>query len=214
LTGPAPTGMTPVFASKSNHAYDVADFTHVDPAFGGDAGLATLLSQAHRLGIRVILDLPFDPSSSDSPYFDRYHHYPVTGACEDPKSPYRSWFTFHNLPAGTAGPCAGEQPGGYATYDGWGGAVDTLPLFRKKDRSDPVEVFSPIADYFYRGQDSIAQTVARVRGRRLPTGLDAGRVVPAGLLAAVPHRGQGGETGRAAGGGRLAVRRQPEAHQW
>jgi glycosidase len=148
--------LTPVFASKSNHAYDVEDFTHVDPAFGGDAGLATLLSQAHRLGIRVILDLPFDPSSSDSPYFDRYHHYPVTGACEDPKSPYRSWFTFHNLPAGTAGPCAGEQPGGYATYDGWGGAVDTLPLFRKKDRSDPVEVFSPIADYFYRGQDSIA----------------------------------------------------------
>lgn len=148
--------LTPVFASKSNHAYDVEDFTHVDPAFGGDAGLAILLSQAHWHGIRVVLDLPFDPSSSDSPYFDRYHHYPVTGACEDPKSPYRLWFTFHDLPVGTAGPCAGEQPGRYATYDGWGGSVDTLPLFRKKVRSDPVEVFSPIADYFYRGENSIA----------------------------------------------------------
>lgn len=148
--------LTPVFASNSNHAYDVADFTHIDPAFGGDAGLAILLNQAHRYGIRVILDLPFDPSSSDSPYFDRYHHYPVTGACEDPKSPYRSWFTFHNQPAGTAGPCAGDQPGTYATYDGWDGTVDTLPLLRKKDRSNPVEVFSPISDYFYRGQSSIA----------------------------------------------------------
>ncbi|MGH3784285.1 MAG: alpha-amylase family glycosyl hydrolase [Pseudonocardiaceae bacterium] len=148
--------LTPVFASKSNHAYDVEDFTHVDPAFGGDAGLATLLSQAHRLGIRVILDLPFDPSSSDSPYFDRYHHYRVTGACEDPKSPYRSWFTLHDLPVGITGPCGVEQPGRYATYDGWGGTVDTLPLFRKKDWSDPVEVFSPIGDYF---------TVARIRSR-------------------------------------------------
>jgi glycosidase len=148
--------LTPVFASKSNHAYDVEDFTHVDPVFGGDAGLATFLSQAHQDGMRVILDLPFDPSSSDSPYFDRYHHYPVTGACEDPKSTYRSWFTFHNLPAGTAGPCAGDRPGRYATYDGWGGTVDTLPLFRKKDRSDPVGAFSPISDYFYRGQNSIA----------------------------------------------------------
>ncbi len=148
--------LTPVFTSKSNHAYDVADFTHIDPAFGGDAGLAILLGQAHRLGIRVILDLPFDPSSSDSPYFDRYHHYPVTGACEDPTSPYRSWFTFHDLPAGSAGPCAGDHPGRYATYDGWGGVVDTLPLFRKRDLGEPAEAFSPIAGYFYRDQNSIA----------------------------------------------------------
>jgi glycosidase len=148
--------LTPVFTSKSNHAYDVADFTHVDPAFGGDAGLVTLLSQAHQHGIKVILDLPFDPSSSDSPYFDRYHRYPAAGACEDPNSPYRSWFTFRTLPAGTAGPCAGDQPGTSATYDGWGGSVDTLPLFRKRDLDDPAEVFAPVADYFYRGQNSIA----------------------------------------------------------
>lgn len=148
--------LTPVFASKSNHAYDVADFTHVDPAFGGDAGLATLLSQAHQHGIKIILDLPFDPTSSDSPYFDRYHHYPVIGACEDPRSPYRSWFTFRDLPPGTAGPCAGDRPGTFATYDGWGGKVDTLPLLRKKDLGDPAEVFAPVADYFYRGRNSIA----------------------------------------------------------
>jgi glycosidase len=148
--------LTPVFASKSNHAYDVADFTHVDPAFGGDAGLATLLSQAHQHGIKIILDLPFDPTSSDSPYFDRYHHYPVIGACEDPRSPYRSWFTFRDLPPGSAGPCAGDRPGTFATYDGWGGTVDTLPLLRKKELGDPAEVFAPVADYFYRGRNSIA----------------------------------------------------------
>ncbi|HET9256023.1 MAG TPA: alpha-amylase family glycosyl hydrolase [Pseudonocardiaceae bacterium] len=138
--------LTPVFASKSNHAYDVEDFTHVDPAFGGDAGLATLLSQAHQRGIKVILDLPFDPSSSDSPYFDRYHRYPAVGACEDPKSAYRLWFTFRPLPAGTAGPCAGEVPGTSATYDGWGGMVDTLPLFRERDLGHPAEAFAPVAD--------------------------------------------------------------------
>ncbi|HET9118783.1 MAG TPA: glycoside hydrolase family 13 protein, partial [Pseudonocardiaceae bacterium] len=147
--------LTPVFAGKSNHAYDVADFTHVDPAFGGDAGLAVLLREAHRHGIKVILDLPFDASSSDSPYFDRYHHYPTVGACEDPKSPYRSWFSFHTVAPGSAGPCAGDQPGTHATYDGWGGTVDTLPLLRKKHPGDPAEVFGPVADYFYRGHNSV-----------------------------------------------------------
>jgi len=147
--------LTPIFASKSNHAYDVDDFTHVDPAFGGDAGLAALLREAHQRGIRVILDLPFDPSSSDSPYFDRYHHYPTIGACEDPTSPYRSWFSFQPPPAGTAGPCAGDKPGTSATYDGWGGTVDTLPLLQKKDPANPAEVFSPVADYFYRARNSI-----------------------------------------------------------
>lgn len=149
--------LTPIFASKSDHAYDVEDFTKIEPAFGGEAGLAQLLRLAHERDIKVILDIPFDPSSSDSVYFDRYHHYPNLGACEDPASPYRSWFTFTDLPAGEPGPCAGSKPGIFASYESWGGAFDALPLFRKRDPGDPAKVFAPVADYFYNGKDSIAR---------------------------------------------------------
>ncbi|GAA1662334.1 alpha-amylase family glycosyl hydrolase [Fodinicola feengrottensis] len=149
--------LTPIFASKSNHAYDVEDFTRIDPAFGGAAGLRQLLQRAHRSGIKVILDVPFDPSSSDSPYFDRYHHYPNDGACESVTSPYRSWFTFTDLPVGETGPCAGSKPGLFASYEEWGNVAEALPLFRKHDPGNPAAVFAPVADYFYNGPQSIAR---------------------------------------------------------
>jgi glycosidase len=149
--------INPIFSSASDHAYDVRDFKHIDPAFGGDGALDNLIRGAHQHNMEVILDGPFDPTSSDSPYFDRYHHYTVTGACENPDSPYRSWFTFHDLPAGTDGPCAGSKPGILATYDEWGGTADALPLITKKDPKDPSKPYAPVADYFYKGADSVAQ---------------------------------------------------------
>ena len=60
------------------------------------------------LGIRIILDGVFNHMSSDSPFFDRYHHYATVGACESTSSPYRSWFTFHDVAPGT-GTCAGQR---------------------------------------------------------------------------------------------------------
>ena len=72
--------LNPIFSSASDHAYDVRDFRHIDPKFGGDGALDSLIRGAHRKHMEVILDGPFDPTSSDSPYFDRYHHYTVTGA--------------------------------------------------------------------------------------------------------------------------------------
>ncbi|HVX44748.1 MAG TPA: alpha-amylase family glycosyl hydrolase [Mycobacteriales bacterium] len=147
--------LNPVFASASDHAYDVRDFRHIDPAFGGDAALRTLLDKAHARHMRVILDLPYDPTSSDSPYFDRYHHFGTVGACESTESPYRSWFTFHDLPAGQDGPCAGSTSGVRATYDSWGGTADALPLLRKADPDHPDQPYAPVAQAFYRGPNSI-----------------------------------------------------------
>ena len=59
-----------------------------------------LIKDAKAHGIRVILDGVFNHMSSDSPSFDRYHHYSSTGACESATSAYRSWFTFHDVTAG------------------------------------------------------------------------------------------------------------------
>lgn len=146
--------LNPIFTASSNHAYDVRDFYHVDPAFGGDAAFRELLKGAHQRGMRVILDGPFAPASSDSPYFDRYGHFPEVGACESASSPIRDWFILND--AGASGPCVGEKSA-RATYESWGGSFDALPLFRKKDPNDPSKPYGPVADYFYRAKGSVAR---------------------------------------------------------
>ena len=52
--------LNPIFTSPSNHKYDTVDYRTVDPAFGGDAALLDLVSQAHSRDIRVILDASFN----------------------------------------------------------------------------------------------------------------------------------------------------------
>ena len=79
-----------------------------------------------------MLDGVFNHLSSDSPFFDRYHHYAAVGACESLTSPYRSWFTFHDVTPGT-GTCVDSQgQPNAATYDGWFG-FDSIPVLNKNN---------------------------------------------------------------------------------
>ena len=111
--------LTPIFKARSNHRYDTEDYMHVDPALGGDAAYAQLLTAAHARGLRVILDGVFNHTSSDSLYFDRYHRYPdVVGACESPSSPYRSWYEI----SGNDVPCTN-----YSAFAN----LDTLPTLNE-----------------------------------------------------------------------------------
>ncbi len=79
--------------------------------------------------MRIIVDGVFNHLSSDSAFFDRYHHYPQLGACESLDSPYRSWFYFHDVAAGT-GTCVGTAGPFSANYDGWFG-FDSIPVLNK-----------------------------------------------------------------------------------
>ena len=48
--------LTPIHVGASCHRYDIVDPTRVDPRLGGEGALARLLSAAHDLGMRVLLD--------------------------------------------------------------------------------------------------------------------------------------------------------------
>jgi glycosidase len=82
--------------------------------------------------MRIVLDGVFNHLSSDSPYFDRYHHYNLLGACESLNSSFRSWFTFHDVTPGL-GHCVDSQgrPNA-ATYDSWFG-FDSIPALNKNN---------------------------------------------------------------------------------
>ncbi len=138
----------PIFDSGSNHGYDTQNYFQVDPAFGTQKDWENLVKHADQLGVRIILDGVFNHMSSDSPFFDRYHHYTSVGACESVNSPYRSWFTFHEGAAGT-GTCAGANGANSATYDGWFG-FDSIPVLTKSNQQ--------VQDYFINNEDSVAKT--------------------------------------------------------
>lgn len=77
----------PIFASASNHRYHTFDYYNVDPLLGGNDALKKLLKEAHKRGMRVILDGVFNHASRG---FWQFHHVLETGHC----SPYRDWFYF------------------------------------------------------------------------------------------------------------------------
>jgi glycosidase/chitodextrinase len=155
----------PIFDAGSNHSYDTQDYTKVDPYFGSQKDFDNLVKHAKALGIRVILDGVFNHMSSDSPLFDRYHHYATNGACESTGSPYRSWFVFHDVPAGT-GDCAGPAGPLSSDYEGWFG-FDSIPVLRKDQAA--------VQSYFLTAPDSIAKRwiQAGASGWRLDVSGDA-----------------------------------------
>lgn len=62
--------LTPVFASPMrDFGYDVSDYLSVNPLFGDMAALEELLSECHRRGIRVILDMVLNHTSDRHPWF-------------------------------------------------------------------------------------------------------------------------------------------------
>lgn len=119
----------PIFDAGSNHLYDTQDYFKIDPYFGAQKDWENLVKHADQLGMRIVLDGVFNHMSSDSPIFDRYHHYAAAGACESLTSLYRSWFTFHEVAPGT-GTCVGSTGANSATYDGWFG-FDSIPVINK-----------------------------------------------------------------------------------
>src|SRR5947208_15640469 len=76
----------PIFQSTANHRYHTYDYKSVDPLLGGNAALRILLDEAHRRGIRVVLDGVFNHASRG---FFQFNHILENG----PYSPYLDWFS-------------------------------------------------------------------------------------------------------------------------
>lgn len=121
----------PIFDSSSNHGYDTRDYMKINPYFGTQKDWDNLAKHATQSGVRIILDGVFNHLSSDSPFFDRYHHFAASGACESAASQYRTWFTFRQPSSLEPSPCAPSTSGGTDTYyNGWAG-FDSLPVITK-----------------------------------------------------------------------------------
>ena len=77
--------LMPINPSPSYHGYDVTDYQAVNPQYGTLADFRRLADEAHKRGIRVIIDMVINHTSDESPWFK---------AALDPHSPYRDWYSW------------------------------------------------------------------------------------------------------------------------
>src|SRR5688572_26151608 len=62
--------LSPIYPSPlADFGYDVSDHTDVDPAYGTLADLDRLVDEAHRCGLRVLMDLVPCHTSIEHPWF-------------------------------------------------------------------------------------------------------------------------------------------------
>lgn len=87
--------LSPIVYSQSTHRYDASDYEMVDPYAGNLEDLKELCDEAHKKGMKVVLDAVFNHTGSDSKYFNKYAN-PLwndgKGAFNDPNSKYNSFY--------------------------------------------------------------------------------------------------------------------------
>lgn len=88
--------LMPITKSPSYHGYDVSDYYNVDSLYGTNADFKHLVAAAHTRGIKVIVDMVLNHTSSQHPHFQ--------AALHDTASPYRSWYRFSPTPLDSVGP--------------------------------------------------------------------------------------------------------------
>lgn len=76
--------LMPWMVGPTYHKYGATDFHGVDPDFGTEDDLRTLIAEAHGRGMRVLVDFVGNHLSDEHPFFRE--------ALRDASSPYRPWF--------------------------------------------------------------------------------------------------------------------------
>lgn len=83
--------LSPIFTSPSYHKYDVADYYEVDPQFGTEEDLKELIALCHDRGVKLILDLVINHTSSKHPWFRAFVEAHKAGDTTDPYYDFYSW---------------------------------------------------------------------------------------------------------------------------
>ena len=90
--------LSPIFKAYSNHRYDTGDYEVIDEFLGGEDAFDALIKEAHKRGMRIILDGVFNHTGDDSRYFNRRGNYSEVGAYQSTESPYAKWYHFRAFP--------------------------------------------------------------------------------------------------------------------
>jgi glycosidase len=87
--------LMPITESPSYHGYDVVDYYSIETDYGTSADFQQLIEEAHRRGIRVIVDLVLNHTSTQHPWF-------IAANAGDPA--FRDWYIWEEESPNYAGP--------------------------------------------------------------------------------------------------------------
>lgn len=88
--------LTPVYASPMiDNGYDISDYYAINPQFGTMEDFDVLLAEAHQRGIRIVMDIVVNHTSTEHAWFQ--------SALGDKNSPYRDYYIWKD-------PVNGEAP--------------------------------------------------------------------------------------------------------
>ncbi len=111
--------LNPISLAYSNHRYDTADYFAIDPLLGDEREFKMLIDEAHKKGIKIILDGVYNHTGDDSVYFNKYGNFDGIGAYQSKSSKYYNWYDFKSFPN---------------KYESWWG-IDVLPSIKKGSKS-------------------------------------------------------------------------------
>ncbi|MCM2317445.1 MAG: alpha-amylase family glycosyl hydrolase [Thermoanaerobaculia bacterium] len=114
--------LMPMFESPSYHGYDTVDYDTIERDYGTNEDFARLIEEAHARGIRIIVDLVVNHSSSQHPWF--------VDSASSVTSAKRDWYVWSATNPGWVQPWGGnsgtwhEKNGAFYYGVFWGGMPD------------------------------------------------------------------------------------------
>jgi len=97
--------LMPVFESPSYHGYDTTDYETIERDYGSNADFQHFLDEAHKRGMRVIVDFVMNHTSSDHPWF--------IDSASSTASLKRNWYVWNATNPGWTQPWGGNFPTWY-----------------------------------------------------------------------------------------------------
>ena len=110
--------LSPVYRSpQDDNGYDISDYRDIDPLFGTLDDMDELLAQAHRRGLKVVMDLVVNHTSDEHAWFE---------ASKDKTGEYADWYWWRPARPGHEPGAPGAEPNRWGSYFG-GSAWEYCP---------------------------------------------------------------------------------------
>ena len=159
--------LNPIYASPEvDNGYDISDYRAINPQFGTLADFEQLLGEAHRRGLRVIMDLVVNHTSDQHPWF--------IASRQSKDNPYRGYYIWRDGRDGRAP----NNWGGHFTQSAWSFDAATGQYY--------LHVFSPQQPDLNWENPAVRREVKELMAWWLERGIDGFRLDAINLIAKAP----------------------------
>ena len=102
--------LSPVYRSpQDDNGYDISDYQDIDPLFGTLEDMDELLAEAHRRGLKIVMDLVVNHTSDEHAWFQ---------ASRDKDDPHADWYWWRPARPGHEPGTPGAEPNRWGSYFG------------------------------------------------------------------------------------------------